>query len=62
MVLAESLALAAVNLASDALVFIPLIYVAVVAPALIALGLMLRATMGGGGVSGVRSATAGGPT
>lgn len=61
MILAQSFGLAAVNLTSDALAFIPLIYLAVVVPGLLALGIMVRATMGGKAPAG-RSATAGGPT
>lgn len=61
MVLAQSFGLAAVNLASDALVFIPLIYVAVIAPGLIAFGVLLRATIAGK-APGEQAAMVGGPS
>lgn len=51
MVVAQSLALAAVNVATGATALIPLIYVAAIGPGLIALGVLARATMAGRGPS-----------
>jgi lipopolysaccharide export system permease protein len=62
MILAQSFGLAAVNLASDTLAFIPLIYVAVIAPGLIALTIMVRAAAGGAPPANGAAATTGGPT
>ncbi|WP_236262639.1 LPS export ABC transporter permease LptF [Caenispirillum salinarum] len=62
MILAQSFGLAAVNLASDSLTLIPLIYVAAIVPGLIALGILARASSGGKAPPVPRATTAGGPS